>query len=402
MANSIIVSQIGSRHRYLIPRILYKHGLLYSLFTDSCQCSLFGKVSKVLITHKIKTQLIERLAKRDPRIPSCFVKASDYLTLKRILRCKSSPFQQYETIYQSLSCIFKRNDIENADCVYNMYFENIDFLKHAKQKGKTIIVDIYENPKAFAELIEEVKRNQEYKSLENILKIYEDKNALRNKYIEEIFNIADYYTVPSLFVLNAIKDYVGFKPERAFLLPYPTSIKPKFYNYHPRNHTLIWVGNEPVRKGLVYCAKAATALKERYPDLDFRVIGSVDKRIINNPAFKDLHFIGVLNALDLQHEYETAEAYVFPTLFEGFAGTVIEAASCGCPIITTEAAGTDTTKFPAIYIPRYDNDAIVSAVISIFENTNMRNELSLRTFKYAQCLSDVVFEKMLIDIMKKI
>lgn len=402
MAKSIIVSQIGARHRYLIPRILYKYGLLHSLFTDSCRYSLLGKLSKLLITIGVRIKLLERLAKRDPQIPPSFVKSSDYLILKRFLNRKSKPLQQYITIYQSLSEVFKRYDIEKADCIYNMYFENIDFLKYAKQRGKTIIVDIYENPKAFVELIEEVKRNPEYKSLGNLLSVYEDKNEFRNKYIDEIFNIADYYTVPSLFVLNAIKDYAGFKPERAFLLPYPTSIKPKSYNYRPRKHTLIWVGNDPVRKGLVYCAKAATILKSKYPDLDFRVIGSVDGRIVNNPAFQDLHFVGVLNTQELQQEYETAEAYVFPTLFEGFAGTVIEAASCGCPIITTEAAGTDMDKFPAIYIPRYDSDAIVSSVISIFENADMKNDLSRRTFEYAQCLSADVYEKMLIDIMTKI
>lgn len=402
MAKSIIVSQIGARHRYLIPRILYRYGLLRYLFTDSCRYSSLGKLSNLLVAIGIRIQLLERLTKREPHIPSNYVKASDYLTLKRFLNCKSNSLHQYITVYQSLSGIFKRYDIEKADCVYNMYFENIDFLKYAKQKGKTIVVDIYENPKAFAELVEEVKRNPEYKSLGDLLIAYEGKNALRNKYIEEIFSIADYYTVPSLFVLNAIRDYIGFKPEKAFLLPYPTSIKPKSYNFRPRKHTLIWVGNDPVRKGLVYCAKAATILKSRYSDLDFRVIGAVDERIVNNPAFQDLHFIGVLNAHDLQWEYETAEAYVFPTLFEGFAGTVIEAASCGCPIITTEAAGTDMDKFPAIYIPRYDSNAIVSSVISIFENPNMRNDLSYRTFKYAQCLSADVYEKKLIDIMKKI
>lgn len=402
MAKSIIVSQIGARHRYLIPRILYKYGLLHSLFTDSCRYSSLGKLSKLLVAVGIRIKLLARLAKRDPQIPPNVVKSSDYLTLKRFLNRKSNSFQQYIIIYQSLSRVFKRYDIEKADCIYNMYFENIDFLKYAKQKGKTIIVDIYENPKAFAELVEEVKRNPEYKSLGDILTVYEDKNALRDRYIEEIFSIADYYTVPSLFVLNAIKDYAGFKPEKVFLLPYPTSIKSKSYNYRPRKHTLIWVGNDPVRKGLVYCAKAATILKSRYSDLDFRVIGSIDERIAHNPAFQDLHFIGVLNAQELQQEYETAEAYVFPTLFEGFAGTVIEAASCGCPIITTEAAGTDMDKFPAIYIPRYDSDAIVSSVISIFENADMKNDLSRRTFEYAQCLSADVYEKMLIDIMTKI
>lgn len=402
MAKSIIVTQIGARHRYLIPRILHKHGLLYYLFTDSCRYSLLGKLSETLSTFGITTQLTRRLVKRDPQIPKSLIKSSDYLTLKRFINRKSSSLQKYITIYQSMSSIFKKYNIENADCIYNMYFENIDFLKYVKHKGKKIIVDIYENPKAFAELIEEIKRNPEYASLGHLIDEYIDKHILREKYIEDLFEIADYYTVPSLFVLNAIKNYTNFKLEKAFILPYPTSIKPKTYNYHPRRHTLIWVGNDPVRKGLIYCAKAATILKKKYSDLDFRIIGKVDDKIIKNSAFKDLHFIGVLNAKELQQEYETAEAYVFPTLFEGFAGTVIEAASCGCPIITTEGAGTDMDNFPAIYIPRYNYEAIISAVISIFENPNIRNELSKKTFEYAKCLSADVYEKNLINIIDNV
>lgn len=402
MVKSIIVTQIGARHRYLIPRILYKHDLLNFLFTDSCKFSFLGKLSKILLIFGIKNQQIRRLVKRDPQIPQNIVKSSDYLLLKYFINRNMPPYQKYVTIYQSMSKIFKHHNIGKADCIYNMYFENIDFLKYAKQKGKKIIVDIYENPKAFAELIEEIKRNPEYASLNYLMNEYIDKHTLREKFIEDLFKIADYYTVPSLFVLNAIKDYPGFKLKKAFLLPYPASIKSKTYNYHPRKHTLIWVGNDPIRKGLVYCAKAAFVLKQKYADLDFRIIGTIDEKIVNNPAFKNLHFIGVLNSQELQHEYETAEAYVFPTLFEGFAGTVIEAASCGCPIITTEGAGTDMNKFPAIYIPRYNYDAIVTSVISIFENPSIRNDLSKKTFEYAKCLSATEYEKKLIEIINNI
>ena len=66
----------------------------------------------------------------------------------------------------------------------------------------------------------------------------------------------------------------------------------------------------------------------KYTDLDFRIIGSIDNKYKDIAVFKDLNFIGTLTSSELKEEYRTAEAYVFPTLSEGFAGTVIEAASC--------------------------------------------------------------------------
>lgn len=402
MAKHIIVTQIGARHRYLIPRILYEHGLLCALFTDSCKYSIMGKMAYLFLKMGTKRTIFERLANRVPFIPSKFVVASDYLSIKRFIHYKSKPLLQYETIYQSLSKVFIKKDISYADCIYNMYFENIDFLKYAKSKGKTIVVDIYENPDAFSALINEIERNPEYISLSHLLNEYHDKAFLRSKYIKDLFEIADYYTVPSEFVLNALKCYSGFKQEKAFLLPYPTSIKSRDYNYRPRTHKLIWVGNDPVRKGLIYCAKAASILVQRYPDLDFKIIGSIDEKLVSSPDFKDLNFVGVLSAKELQEEYETAEAYVFPTLFEGFAGTVIEAASCGCPIITTEGAGTDMKEFPAIYIPRYDYSSIVSSVIKIFENSDFRDKLSIDTFNYSKKLSPDMYKSRLIEIMEQI
>ena len=59
-------------------------------------------------------------------------------------------------------------------------------------------------------------------------------------------------------------------------------------------------------------------------------------------------------------------------------------------------------NFPAIYIPRYNYEAIISAVISIFENPNIRNELSKKTFEYAKCLSADVYEKNLINIIDNV
>ena len=90
--------------------------------------------------------------------------------------------------------------------------------------------------------------------------------------------------------------------------------------------------------------------------------------------------------------------YVFPTLAEGFAGTVIEAASYGVPIITTENSGCGD-DFPAIFVPARNHEAIVTTVSHLLEHRDERDALSKDTFAYTRNLSEKVYSNRLLSLM---
>lgn len=374
-----------------------KAGILSYLYTDSCRYSKLGKIARILQNLGIKNISINRLANRDPQIYRQKVRTSDSLFFKKLAVRGKDCYTNIEITYNGLSDYFIRNGVEECDIIYNMFFENIDFLKFAKKQGKTIIIDIYENPIAFADMVREVANVPEYNKYKKIQELYLAENRLRETYMDDVLGIADFYTVPSKFVLDSLSTYSNFNISKTKILPYPSSITKKRLNYSPIKHKVIWVGNDPVRKGLIYCAKAATILKKKYPDLNFEIIGVTDKHLKNDESFKDLNFIGLLNKQQLIQEYETAEAYVFPTLYEGLAGTIIEAGCCGCPIITTHNAGVEEGKFPAIYIPIRDELAIVEAVEQIFNSKELQSQLSKSVFEYANKeYSPIQYEKNLI------
>ena len=164
----------------------------------------------------------------------------------------------------------------------------------------------------------------------------------------------------------------------------------------------MFVGNDPVNKGLLYCAHAAKQLMELYPDLDFRVAGSGFDAIKDSETFKSLHFIGFLSKEQLVEEFQSAEVFVFPTLFEGFAGVILEASSCGCPIITTENSGVDPCNFPGIVIPEKDSKAIVDNVIDIFENSDMQRTLSIELYEYAKTFHPDNYAKRLMSFFEQV
>lgn len=405
MVNKIIVCQTGSRHRYLIPQVLERNGMLYGLYTDTTAESIIGQFARLLSVLRIKNGTLLRLCKRKSCLPKEKIYTTDILFLRKIFAGiikRGDSLKKRYIHYTGFvdKCI--RWGVGNADCVYNMYIENYDFLVYAKSKGLKIVVDIYETPMTYKYLIEEIKNNSEYSIFNKQIESYKYSHEVRMHYMENVLKLADYYTIPSQFVIKSMTKFKNFDINRVLFLPYGSSIVPEKYKYKPVKHRLIWVGNDPVRKGLLYCAKAADILKKEYPDLDFRVIGVINDELKNVEAFKSLNFIGVLDKEQLMEEYRSAEAYVFPTLFEGFAGTIIEAASCGCPIITTECAGTNTEEFPAIYIPSKDYDSIVKSVKSLFADSERRDKLSKEVYKYSGSLHPHSYESRLVNFLRTI
>lgn len=376
--------------------------MLEKLYTNSSMYSLLGSLSKFLVSLGVKKSIISRFAQRNPAIPKSMVYSSDLPLIKEKLSKNVSVFEQNEIMYQSLSQKFIKQGLGNADCVYSMYFENIEFVRFAKQNNLKIVVDVYENPNAFSSLIDEINGQKEYAVFSGLLDEFEGKALFREKYINQMLELADYYTIPSDFVRKSLLGYSSFDSKKVRIIPYPSSIQVKQYNYRPIKHKLIWVGNDAVRKGLVYCAKAATILKKVYPDLQFNVLGAIDEQIKNSETFSDLTFLGVRDKKSLIEEFETAEAYVFPTLFEGFAGTVIEAASCGTPVITTENSGMDPEDFPGIFIAEKNVEAIVAAVTTIFEDSVKRDKISKDIYEFSRTLSPEVYEEKLIGFFKSI
>jgi glycosyltransferase involved in cell wall biosynthesis len=60
---------------------------------------------------------------------------------------------------------------------------------------------------------------------------------------------------------------------------------------------------------------------------------------------------------ELANWYRIADAFLFPSLFEGFGRTPVEAQASGCPVITTGAAGISEVIGDSAYILDNPSDA---------------------------------------------
>ena len=73
------------------------------------------------------------------------------------------------------------------------------------------------------------------------------------------------------------------------------------------------------------------------------------------PTAGKVLFFNDLESRVLQAAYSMAEAFLFPSLAEGFGWPLIEAQACGCPVITTdEAPMNEVGGDAAEYLPRLE------------------------------------------------
>jgi glycosyltransferase involved in cell wall biosynthesis len=76
---------------------------------------------------------------------------------------------------------------------------------------------------------------------------------------------------------------------------------------------------------------------------------------------------------DLARFYGAADAFVFPSLYEGFGLPVVEAMTCGCPVITSDRSSLpEVAGDAAEYVNPDDPGAIAEAMRRVLGDTDRR------------------------------
>lgn len=89
------------------------------------------------------------------------------------------------------------------------------------------------------------------------------------------------------------------------------------------------------------------------------IFATVERRGLQN----DVQFLGFVPAEELSLWYNSAELFVYPSVFEGFGLPVLEAMACGTPVIVSDASSLPEVAGSAgMCIPPHDMDAWTQAL----------------------------------------
>lgn len=164
---------------------------------------------------------------------------------------------------------------------------------------------------------------------------------------------AFYKAFDGLFVLNndhrkwlTGKD-MGFDPGQVFLTahwveeifkPYKTN-KEKIFNVDEKTPVILFAGRLSEEKGVMDIPKVMNIVQQKHPNakIAFAGIGPKEKEL--KQILPDAIFLGWVNHDDLPKVYSAADILVLPSRFDTFGCVVLEALSCGLPVIAYNTKG---------------------------------------------------------------
>ena len=143
------------------------------------------------------------------------------------------------------------------------------------------------------------------------------------------------------------------------------------------------VGTIQPRKNYEALIQAFIMFHEKHPTYHLIIVGNSGwgktnfaQVIKENYLQKYIHLLGYITSKNLNFLYNTATAFVFPSLYEGFGIPPLEAMKAGCPIIASNVSSIpEVLGDAAIYCDPRSPAEFAFAMEKVISNENLRKDL---------------------------
>ena len=190
---------------------------------------------------------------------------------------------------------------------------------------------------------------------------------------------------PSEFVKKDLVDFTGIKPE-IVTVTYesadPITETPEIVRGLEGSKYIMYIGRPTPHKNLERLIEAFVVLQKDNPSLKLVLAGKKDanyQRIEQGVVSRDIEnvvFTDFVSEGQLRWLYENCQAYVFPSLSEGFGLPGLEAMIHGAPVVSSNA-----TCLPEVYgdaahyFDPLDVNAMVKAIGEVLTDSSLRETL---------------------------
>ena len=136
------------------------------------------------------------------------------------------------------------------------------------------------------------------------------------------------------------------------------------------------VGGQPLRKGFLYLLQAWKQLQLPNARLLLRTDAPLDRSPILRSLLRDLRNVEIVRYVDdMSDFYRRCDAFVFPTIDDGFGMALLEAMAHGLPAITTTHCGAAELFTPdkdVIVVPAQNAERLAGAMQRLYSSEETR------------------------------
>jgi glycosyltransferase involved in cell wall biosynthesis len=341
MKNTVVVSQLGARMHYAVPKILGSQGRLAHFYTDICATKGWPRILSSL-PQGMLPGAVRRLAGRQPNgVPADLITVFSSFGLRSALRRMTSKDVVSETSHalwagSRFSRLVAGQGFHGAAGLYAFSGDALEQMQAARKQGLWTAVEQMIAPRDVVERLinDEVERYPAWAG-QHTTNVYASIFAQREK---AEWAIADAIVCPSRFV----RDHVvacGGPAERCVVVPYGVNAPVAAERTHrmPGPLRVLTVGQVGLRKGSPYVVEAARLVGG---SAVFRMAGStLLPEAVQNEISKWVTLRGIIPRAEIGAELRWADVFLLPSICEGSATAVYEALAAGLPVITTDNTG---------------------------------------------------------------
>ncbi len=157
---------------------------------------------------------------------------------------------------------------------------------------------------------------------------------------------------------------------------------PKSETEKSKTKNILTVCRLEKEKNIETAIKTFKIVSERFPEMTFTIVGDGGERknleklseILNLKS--KIYFVGWQS--DLNKYYEEADIYISTSLYEGYGMSMVEAASCGLPLILSDTGlvgDVFENNESAMVCDAKDTDCFAQNIIKIYENENLARKI---------------------------
>jgi len=167
----------------------------------------------------------------------------------------------------------------------------------------------------------------------------------------------------------------------------------RFKDRYNLDKYILYVGTLEPRKNIINLLKAYSRLIKKVPELNDHLVIVGKKGWLYTGIFEEVKnlriedkviFTGYVPNEDLVLFYNCADLFVYPSFYEGFGIPVLEAMSCGTPVITSNISSLpEVAGDAAILVDPKSVEEIANAMYKVLVDVNLREEMIEKGLKQA-------------------